>query len=197
MLERVGSEWGGFWVDMDLVPFGSTAICAGIGNDITFDRELIARRRCHVVGLDPTQRAREHIEALRASGTITDQSYVFLPCALYGKAGVELRCHSFRSIFRGGGDLSVSMALPDLLNDYPDTSLIKMDIEGSEYPVIEAMETLPETVLQVCMEFHHRLGEVPYGLEDTKAAVKKIMDFGFDLTVCEKDYQDVLFTRKS
>lgn len=193
-VERIGSNWGGFWVDLDLIPRDSVAICAGIGNDTTFDEELIRRCGVTVIGLDPTQRAIEHIDRRRKAGL--GDGYVFLPQALYGQSGVELDCQSFRSIFRGGGQRSLSVTLPDLWARYPGCSLVKLDIEGSEYPVLDALESVPNSVRQFCIEFHHRLPEVPFGVGDTERLSQKLIGMGFTAERLEKDYEDTLYTRR-
>ena len=196
MIERLGSEWGGFWIDTSLIPQGSTAICAGIGNDITFDVELMCRFGCHIVGLDPTQRAIEHIERSLVSGLITPENYTFMPRALFGKTGEVLHCHSFRSVWRQGGDESISISLPDLFAGYPDVSIVKMDIEGSEFPVIESLVEIPQSVRQIAVEFHHRLPEVPYEIVDAEKAIRALDCMGFKLERTEQDYAENLFVRR-
>lgn len=196
MIERLGSEWGGFWVNTDLIPHGSAAICAGIGNDITFDVELICRFGCKIVGLDPTQRAIEHIHRNRMSGTISAENYTFLPRALFGKTGEVLYCHSFRSVWRQGGDESLSISLGDLLAKYPDVSIVKMDVEGSEFPVIQSLASIPDSVRQIAVEFHHRLPEVPYELADAEDAVRALDCMGFTLERTEDNYAENLFIRR-
>lgn len=195
-LERLGSDWGGFWVDLDLVPRGSVAICAGIGNDITFDEALIDRCGCFIVGLDPTIRATQHIAREVQGGRISADNYWHCTRALFGYPNQELWCQSFRSVFRGGGEKSVSITLPELWAQYPACALVKLDVEGSEYTILDKLESVPENVKQFCIEFHHRLPEVPFERFDTERVVDKLLGFGFSMVKCEKDYEDTLFTRR-
>jgi len=44
-------------IDPELVPIGGTVISAGVGEDISFDLELIRLRNCTVIGIDPTEKA--------------------------------------------------------------------------------------------------------------------------------------------
>ena len=37
----VGTQYGGWCIDLDLIPEKSTIISAGVGEDISFDKELI------------------------------------------------------------------------------------------------------------------------------------------------------------
>jgi hypothetical protein len=53
-LTRLGSNWGGHYLDMELIPDRSLVISAGLSYDISFDEELIDRKCCYIIGIDPT-----------------------------------------------------------------------------------------------------------------------------------------------
>ena len=53
---RLGSDYGGWWVPLDL-PVGSFCVSAGVGEDITFDLEIIETFDCSVLAIDPTPKA--------------------------------------------------------------------------------------------------------------------------------------------
>jgi FkbM family methyltransferase len=194
MIERIGSEYGGFWIDPALIANGSTAICAGIGNDITFDVELIRRFGCRIIGIDPTQRAREHIERKMRDDTIAPENYDFIPRALYGHEET-LYCHSFRTIWGSGGDKSQSVTPEELFDIHKNVSLVKLDIEGCEFSVISELEFVPDSVKQFCIEFHHRLPEVPFELDDVEGCVSIMKEHGFVLSVNLSEYEETLFIR--
>ena len=44
-MQYLGTEYGGWLVDLDLIPERSTIVSAGIGEDISFDLELIRQKR--------------------------------------------------------------------------------------------------------------------------------------------------------
>ena len=48
-MQYLGTEYGGWLVDLDLIPERSTIVSAGIGEDISFDLELIRQKRCNVI----------------------------------------------------------------------------------------------------------------------------------------------------
>ena len=56
--------------------------------------------------------------------------------------------------------------------------LLKMDIEGSEYEVIDSIIHIPDTVRQFCVEFHHFCTNKT--IEDTKNCILKIKSLGFN-----------------
>ena len=53
-LERLGSDYGGWFVPTSELSADSIVYSAGIGLDITFDKALIERCGCAVHGFDPT-----------------------------------------------------------------------------------------------------------------------------------------------
>ena len=63
-LLRVGSAYGGWQVPASGLSDGAVCICAGAGEDISFDIGLLTRWRAQVHVLDPTPRAIAHVEGL-------------------------------------------------------------------------------------------------------------------------------------
>ena len=59
----LGTDYGGWIVDLDMIPQGSTVISAGVGEDISFDLELINRYSCRVIGIDPTPKSHKFIQS--------------------------------------------------------------------------------------------------------------------------------------
>jgi hypothetical protein len=151
-LVRLGTDYGGWWVDVDAVPDGSVVIDAGVGSDDSFARALLTLKRVTVLAVDPSDAAR----ALYARGA--PPGVVFLPRALTPD-GRNLRLH------RGDGRsdsalpempgmtgrtyLAAGVGLPELLRAN-NVSLVKLDVEGMEFAL------LPQClgVRQVCVEFH-------------------------------------------
>jgi hypothetical protein len=63
--------------------------------------------------------------------------------------------------------------------------LLKMDIEGAEYEVIEDMVRSEIRVRQLLLEFHHRLSSV--GTAKTKRALSLLEDYGMKIAyVCPR-----------
>jgi hypothetical protein len=55
--------------------------------------------------------------------------------------------------------------------------LLKMDIEGAEYEVIDDLLAGPVPVRQLLVEFHHRWPEV--GIAKTRTAIRKLNAAGY------------------
>lgn len=160
-LVRIGSAYGGWWVPADLLGPDSVVYLAGAGEDITFDLGLVKRFGCEVISLDPTPRAIAHVRE-NASDVV---GYQFLPVGLGGSARRERfyapadPSHVSHSItnLQGTNDYFEAelRTLPGLMADHGHdrVDLLKIDIEGAEYEVVEHL--VADSVLPriLCMEF--------------------------------------------
>ena len=63
-LERLGTRYGGWWYCPQLVGPRRVALCAGAGEDVSFDVGLNARHGMRVLCVDPTPRAVTHVAGL-------------------------------------------------------------------------------------------------------------------------------------
>ena len=46
----IGTQYGGWALNQELVPEGSCVISAGVGEDISFDLFLIKNKNCRIIG---------------------------------------------------------------------------------------------------------------------------------------------------
>jgi len=179
--ELVGTQYGGWCVSLDLIPENSTVISAGVGEDISFDKEIIRLKNCKVVGVDPTEKSAKYIREN------PQENFHFIQKAL-SHTNEKIKIYKnhnpewvSESILRSHNMVSddfyeaQSTTLSELLKEYPDVSLIKMDIEGSEYELIDNLAELK--VPQVCVEFHHFCSEKTW--EDTKRCILKMGEIGY------------------
>jgi hypothetical protein len=199
-LVKIGSDWGGWIVEPNIIPNQGTVISAGLAGDITFDIGVLAiRPQCVIVGIEPTDHGVVAVDRERNKGTINARNYILLHNAIYGESGKEISLGGAAiSIFMPGTWKSTTIGIKDVLSNYAPVVLLKMDIEGSEFSVIEAMPNV--TIPQIAIEFHHWLDGSPFKLEDTLAAIKKIKDMGYKLVYKEKTqvhmvFQNTLFIR--
>ncbi|MBN1848824.1 MAG: FkbM family methyltransferase [Deltaproteobacteria bacterium] len=211
-LTYIGTDWGGWTVDLDLIPSGSTVLSAGLANDFSFDVELIRRKGCFVVGVDPTGLAQDAYSYFQTHGILPRNRFSFVQKALYGETGKIIRLGgAAKTVFYQGegGETAETVSLRDLLDQFQNISVLKMDIEGSEYSVLQHTDQLK--VPQICIEFHHWLNregdqypsadvEHHYSLQDTKGMIYKIKKMGYKLVHTSigdpaRGFQEGLFIR--
>ena len=73
---------------------------------------------------------------------------------------------------------SETINLQKVFEDFENISIVKMDIEGSEYEVVESLGSIPDSVRQFCIEFHHFCTNKT--VEDTKKMIQIMNSLGFE-----------------
>lgn len=182
----IGTEYGGWLLNLDLVPPGSTIISAGVGEDISFDTFLITNKGCKVVGIDPTPKSHRFIERhhnlenfvlVKKALTAEDGDVVTLYKNKNEHHVSESTLNSHHSVLGFDSYYSSTLNLASLFEQYEDISVVKMDIEGSEYDVIESLQLIPDSVKQFCVEFHHFCTSKT--IDDTKRCIEALGLLGF------------------
>lgn len=154
---RLGSEYGGWDVALEAIPPGSTVLDLGVGNDTTFAEALQAIQEQTFIFVDPSQASGEHIQ------TRGFKDWKFI-CAAAAKFNGP--AHLFKNQNDGGSDslrddnlnnswtkvLVPAVKLKELI-DFHQPSLVKMDVEGSEFDLWDDCIGVP----QIAIEFHERL----------------------------------------
>lgn len=202
-LERLGSDYGGWYAPVcDLTP-DSIIYSAGIGLDITFDKALIERCGCSVFGFDPTPAAVDFVNTQFRDGLLPSKFY-FEPVGLWD-AETNLQFYapktrgwigSFSALNLQGTDDRDSISLEvkrlsTLMNKNGHTSidLLKMDIEGAEYRVINEIITREIPIRWLCIEF-----DQPVPFWTTNRAIERLRDSGYQL--CKVDRWNFVFRNR-
>jgi len=180
-LELIGRNGGSWTIDIDLVQEKSYVISCGLSHEISFDLEMIKLKQCKVIGIDPTNLSVQTISNYRSNRILNDDNYVFIEKALYDQSGKEMTIEDYMSVFHKGSKKIQTITLEDIIHQFNDRpiSVIKMDIEASEYPVIYSLKKLE--AMQVCIEFHHWLKNIPYTLKDSINCISIIKGLGYKL----------------
>jgi FkbM family methyltransferase len=193
----LGSAYGGYVVPAHLPRSDWIAYCGGVGEDASFERELARRYGCHVFAFDPTPRSIRYArEELAGSGVS------FLPYAL-GSEDREVRFYAPRR----SEDVSYSMAdwqetaefilvrcrsIESLMAElgHERLNLLKLDIEGAEYEVLEPVLEGRRRVDVLCVELH----PVP-SFDAMHRCLERLTDVGY--RVVHLDKADVTLVESS
>lgn len=192
---RLGSEYGGWHVPASGVTRDAVVYCGGLGEDATFDLELIARYGCHVWAFDPTPRAIAYSESIK------DERFHFLSIGLWSTDGPQWffpprdETHVSHSIANIQGTPHSSFeascrSLPSLMRElgHDRIDLLKLDIEGAEYEVLRPVLRGEITPKILAVEFHPVSVS---GLRETLLLMKTLRRRGYG--VLAREGWDVTF----
>jgi FkbM family methyltransferase len=157
-IEKLGDANSWHVATKDLVN-SSIVYSAGVGRDISFELQLVRRFGATVHLFDPSPTG----QATMADPSNRSELVRFVPIGLAGTTGHALFRHQAPyegaySIGGTGADASFPVArVGDLMKErgHSRIDLLKIDIEGFEYSVIDDVVEQGLDVRQLCVEFHH------------------------------------------
>lgn len=189
-MQNIGSDYGGWVIPADLLDEDSVCYCAGCGEDITFDTGLIEKYGCYVYGFDPTPRAVEYVKCQ----TKNYDHYRFFDIGLWDHEDV-LKFYAPRD----PGHVSHSVLnlqkteeyfeakvnrLSKLMSDNRHNSLdlLKLDIEGAEYKVIDSIIQDNLDIKILCVEFDESINPIDRNYAyRIKESMQKLINYGYSL----------------
>jgi FkbM family methyltransferase len=191
-LIRLGSDYGGWWVPRSLLRPGTTALCAGVGDDTTFDEALVSRG-VDVWALDPTPRATTHVADRLAARPELASSLHFLEVGLwsddatlrfYEPAHPTFVSHSILNLHQTTGYFEAPCwSLETTLRHIgqPTVDILKLDIEGAEQAVLRRLvgSSIRPTVILVELD-------LPLPARATIALLRSLRDAGYELVHAER-----------
>jgi FkbM family methyltransferase len=190
--ERLGTRYGGWWVDARVVGPQPLLIDCGLGEDISFPVAFLQRfADARVIGVDPNPRSLEYCRARCPSGmeilanafwTTAGETIGFhLPRGQdklpKGADGVSGSLDSSHEYVEGGERIeTLTVDLDSLLAraGRADCDVLKLDIEGAEYALLDALVANGRirAARQVLVEFHH--GVTGHSPADTQRIVSRL-----------------------
>ena len=181
----LGTEYGGYAVCPAGVGAESVVYSFGVGCDVSFDVELIKARQVTVHAFDPTPKSIEWVKTQQLPA-----EFVFHPWGIADFDGTASfhapkdPTHVSHTLLDGGNVGTGTVDVPvfrlrtimeRLGHDRLD--ILKMDIEGAEYGVLDDVLNSGIPIAQILIEFHHNRSGVP--LEKTQRAVEALERAGF------------------
>jgi FkbM family methyltransferase len=192
-VEKIGSDYGGYFLDPSLMGPDAVVYSLGVGEDISFDLALIERFGLTVYGFDPTPKVKTWL----ASQSLPLQFH-FLKVGIAdfdGEAVFYLpprQDYISHSLIRARQYSRESIRVPMIRMatamrqlGHTRINVLKMDIEGAEYGVIENLVQERIPVEQILVEFHHRLSSI--GVEKTRRAIALLREYGLEIAhICPR-----------
>lgn len=199
---RLGTRYGGWWLNRRLVRPDPLVIDCGLGRDISFDIAFLSRFGGTVIGIDPNPASLAWCRERCPPGMhLHDRAF-------WSKAGIEMTFHLPRppeqlprgadgvsgslldthSYVAGGASRTVkTTSLDEVLQSAgrDDCDVLKLDIEGAEFEVLAdlAGRGALARCRQVLAEFHD--GITGQDRAETARVVGKVLDAGFRLVHVE------------
>lgn len=180
----------------------SMVFSLGVANDIRFDTGIIELFSCDVHAFDPTPRWIEWIKSQQ-----THPRFHFHPYAIGSKDG-NIRMYprvrkgrissTMLTLVDEGAGEGIAVVVP--VKRIPTImaelgirkiDILKMDIEASEYEVIDDILDSGVTPYQLLVEFHHRFRSVP--VEKTKSVISRLQAAGYRIIHISEQYREFSF----
>lgn len=196
---------GGWWFMPETLNADSIIYSLGVGDDIEFDLTLIEKYGAMVHAFDPTPSAVDMLD-----GRDLPQRFAFHPWAVTAHDGSL----TFYPRLRKDGtksDVMYTMIAEDETTDdaievpayslttiseklgHQKIDLLKMDIEGAEYEVLDGLLSTAIKPTQLLVEFHHRFPGI--GLEKTAGMIERLRDAGYKIIAISEIGREVSFLR--
>ena len=179
----------------------SVVYSVGLGFDISFDLELIETYGLTVLGFDPTPKSIEYIQS-----TELPTQFKLFDYGMSGKDGVmtfnppiDSTHVSFTTTDRpetSNQSIEVEMKTLSTImkeNQHREIDILKMDIEGSEYGVIDEICKKNILVKQILIEFHHHFSSIP--VSRTKKAISKLNENGWKVFNVSENGHEISFIK--
>jgi len=197
---------GGWWFTPEGLNKDSIIYSLGVGDEIDFDLSIIKKYGAEVFAFDPTPSSIDMLD----SSTLPHQFH-FHPWAVTATDG-SLKFYPRLKKDGTKSDIMFTMipeeeTIDDVI-EVPAFSLssitaklahnridvLKMDIEGAEYEVLEGLLESPVLPAQLLVEFHHRF--VENGLERTYDIIDRLREAGYKIFAISEIGREVSFLRQ-
>ena len=200
--ETLGTVYGGHSVLTGAVKPEPILYSFGVGEDISFDLEMIERFDAQIYACDPTPRAVKFLDAQ----TLPD-NFKFKAVAVSDKnETLEFHPplnpqHVSHSVVQKSEELKPlsvpAESVASLMHGWghQEVTILKMDIEGAEYAVLEDMMRTGIKPEQILVEYHHFFKGS--SVKQTRDSVELLLANGYVIFDIDDRGHNYSFVRKS
>lgn len=196
----LGSKYGGFYIVPELLNKESIVYSFGVGEEISFDEDLLDRFSCTVFAFDPTPKSIGFIKNRRLKA-----GFNFSPIGVHKDDG-EMNFYLPKNPDYVSGSLYKEQSLEECISvpvkkfssiakqlNHGKVDLIKLDIEGSEYGVIDDILSSEIEIPQILIEVHHRFESI--GVDKTKELFRKLNRNNYYIAAISPSHEEYTFIK--
>ena len=201
-----GDPGAGFFVCEEKLTNSSIVYSFGVGENISFDSELIKKYGLMVYGFDPTPKSIKYI-----NDHPKQENYIFLPYGLstidgyitfYLPEDSRKVSGTFYNRWKYNENVIHPIEVPvkkfsSIVKEFNHSriDILKMDIEGAEYDIIDDILNSNIRIDQILVELHHRFPGI--SVEKTKKFVEKMNLFGYAISKISESREEYSFLKVS
>jgi FkbM family methyltransferase len=179
----------------------------GVGDSVAFDLKVIEEAKATVHAFDPTPFAVNWVNS-----QVLPPQFMFHQWAVASNDGILLMTR--RTNRRGKKSKVMWTSVSETANgedvievpcfslrsimkklNHDNIDLLKMDVEGSEYEILEEIISMPDKPAQLLVEFHHRFPEI--GIDRTIACIKDLRQVGYKVLSVSATGREISFIHDS
>lgn len=200
--ERFGSDYGGYEIITTGLNADSVVYSFGVGEDASFDLALIERFGLVVHAFDPTPKSMKWVKQQRFSDRFVMHEYGiadFDGTAPFSPP--ENPDHVSHTLLDRPATQDRAIAAPvkrlsSIMKDlgHARIDVLKLDVEGAEYAVIEDMRRSNVRPGQILVEFHHRFPGV--GIRKSTTAITTLRCMEYRIFSVSPNNEEFCFVRR-
>ena len=191
-VEKLGNKSEGWWIASYVIKDKQPLVFSfGLGEDISFDMGIMQKYNAKVYGFDPTPKAIKYVKSIKTGDNFILQEYAVsnadeqitfnLPKNENHVSGSIVDINSTNTITVEAK--RIQTILEELNIKADEIDILKMDIEGAEYNVIEDMFNCKIFPKQVLIEYHHFFDSITD--EQTKNSILLLLENNYELFYIE------------
>lgn len=203
--KHMGDKYGGYNIYDNIVPDGAIVYSVGIGENVTFDEEIIMKKKAKVFAFDPTPKAETFINS---TGLKSNNSFNFYNYGISSKNQIARFYLPQNKDYVSGSEIlrseldeqAIEVVMKDIYTiarelRHNHIDVLKMDIEGSEFSVIESLKETTELIIeQICLETHQRFFENDILLIEKMNS--RLNELGYVLLFVSENYENFTYVRE-
>lgn len=198
-----GNNYGGFYLHTEEINAQSIVYSLGIGMDVSFDMDLIASFKCNVYGFDPTPKSIQWVkENINESKFIMSEFGIsnsskkkkfYLP---KNQDNISGSLFPIDTVNKGDAIMLEFKTLQEVMqnNNHNHLDILKIDIEGAEYEVLNQIINQSISINQIVVEFHPHL--IRNGRRKTLEILNLLKQNGYRCFAISNSYLEYSFLKK-